>query len=189
MSVAGGSRSIPALDCFALFVEEMFHRMAILKKFLIALFGVAAFLTYSSCIRDSYYVKITGPVTLNESWIESQPQPPLKVDKDLQMILLDLESPFKYDFDQEGREPNKGAGILMPDGEVINPEIEVIDQYGNRFNLVLSGARETFKPVYNLPYPDKWPRDREYKIVRIRSPRPIKCNAIYWFCESAKDTK
>jgi hypothetical protein len=163
--------------------------MGTLKKFLTALFGIAVVLTHSSCLRDSYYVKVSGPVTLNESWIELQPQPPLKVDKDSQMILLDLESPFKYDFYKEGREPNAGSGILMPDGEVINPEIEVIDQYGNRFNLVWSGARETFKPIYNLPYSDKWPQDREYKIVRIRSPRPIKCKAIYWFSESNKDMK
>ena len=41
--------------------------------------------------------------------------------------------------------------------------------------------------VYNLPYPDEWPRDRAYQTIRIRSPRPFKCKAVYWLNESAKD--
>jgi len=76
----------------------------------------------------------------------------------------------------------------MPDQTVINPEIQVIDQYGNTYGLVYAGARRGM-PAYDLPYPNEWPRDREYKIVRIRSPRSIKCKAIYWFCESTKDWK
>ena len=158
-----------------------------LPKTLGILFWLGAMLMPFSCSQaDSYEVKISGPVTIGNEWVELKPQPPLKAEKDFQMIYLELESPFKYDLYNEGKEPNKGAGILMPDGEVINPEIEVIDQQGNTFNLVWRGAIG-FKPTYDLPYPNKWPRDREYKLVRIRSPRPIKCKAIYWFCESRKD--
>ena len=142
-----------------------------------------------ACRQESYQVKLSGPLVIGDEWIEFHPQPSLKADQDLQMVLLDLEAPFKYDFYKEGAGPNSGMGILMPDGEVINPEIEVIDQYGNKFNLVWNGAQQTFSPTYGLPYPDKLPRDREYRTVRIRSPRPIKCKAIYWFCESAKDWK
>jgi hypothetical protein len=142
-----------------------------------------------SCIRDSYEVRVSGPTTIGDQWIELQPETSLKADKDSQMVVLDLELPFKYDFYKEGKEPNAGKGILMPDGEVINPEIEVIDQYGNSFKLIWRGGRKTFSPVYSLPYPNKFPRDREYKTMKIRSPRPIKCKAIYWFCESNKDLK
>jgi hypothetical protein len=107
----------------------------------------------------------------------------------VQMLLLELEPPFKYDFYHDGKGQNKGEGILMPEGNVINPEIKVVDQQGNSFKLVWRGARNTFAPVYNLTYLNKWPRDREYNIVRIRSSRPIKCRAIYWYCESNKDMK
>jgi hypothetical protein len=65
--------------------------------------------------------------------------------------------------------PNKGSGILLPDRDVINPDVEVVDQSGNVFSLVYAGSRRTFLPVYNLPSPNKWPRDREYATVRIRS--------------------
>jgi len=142
-----------------------------------------------SCGQESYRVKLSDAVTVRNEWLEFHPQSSLKADKDIQMVVLDLESPFKYDFYKEGVGPNSGMGILMPDGEVINPEIEIIDQDGNKFNLVWSGARQTFSPVYSLPHPNQLPRDREYKTVRIRSPRPIKCKVIYWFCESAKDWK
>jgi hypothetical protein len=113
----------------------------------------------------------------------------IKVDKDHDLVVLQLEPPYKDDFYMEGKGPKKGQGILMPDGEVINPDIQVIDQYGNTFDLVYAGARRTFWPAYNLPYPNQWPRDREYQAVKIRSPRPIKVKAIYWFCESNKDLK
>lgn len=146
-------------------------------------------LTQSSCFRDSYEVKVSGPVAISSEWLEFKPDKPLKAEKDLQMILLELEPPLKDDFYSQGTGSNRGKGILMPDGDVINPEIQVVDQYGNAFQLVYSGARQTFSPVYDLPYPNKWPRDRQYTTVKIRSSKPIKCKAIYWFCESAKDLK
>jgi hypothetical protein len=151
------------------------------------LFCAGAILMPFSCQQpDSYEIKISGPVTIGAEWIELYPKEPLKAEKDLQMVFLDLEPPLKGDLYKEGKEPNKGKGILMPDGEVINPEIEVLDQYGNGFKLVYSGGIG-FKPTYNLLYPGTWPLDREYKAIRIRSPRPIMCKAISWFCESRKD--
>jgi hypothetical protein len=169
----------------------------IIKNILGTLFSVLFFLPMlliAACLRDSYSVKVSGPVTLNEMWIEFHPQSPLKPDKDWQEIGLELEQPFNDDFFNEGTGPNKGKGILMPDKDVINPDIEVIDQYGNVFALVYSGAHvpgngKGGTVLYQRPYPEKFPRDREYKTVRIRSPRPIKLKAIYWLCEPRKDMK
>ncbi len=158
-------------------------------KTLGVLLCAAVMLMEPSCLRDSYEVKLSDPITINDQWIELKPEASLKADKDSQMVVLDLEPPLKYDFYKEGKEPNAGKGILMPDGEVINPEIEVIDQYGNSFKLIWRGARKTFSPIYSLPYPNKFPRDREYTTVKIHSARPIKCKAIYWFCESNQDMK
>ena len=135
---------------------------------------------------DSYEIKISGPVTIGDEWIELHPERPLKAEKTFQWVYLDLELPFRDDLYKDGKEPNKGKGILMPDGEVINPDIEVIDQYGNKFTLVWRGGIG-LSPKYGLPYPNELPRDREYKTVRIRSPRPIKAKAIFWFCDSSKD--
>ena len=150
---------------------------------------VIATLSQTSCMRDSYWVELSGPVTIGDQWVELRPQSPLKAEKTFQWVQLVLEPPFKEDFDEQGKGPNKGKGILMPDGEVINPEIEVIDQYGNAFNLVYGGGSGIELPNYDLQYPNKLPSDREYKSVRLRSSRPIKCKAVNWFCESSKDWK
>jgi hypothetical protein len=151
------------------------------------LFCAVTMLIPNSChAADSYEVQISGSVTIGDEWVEFHPEQPLKVDKTYQYVYLVLEPPLKDDFYQEGKEPNTGKGILMPDGEVINPEIEVIDQYGNTFNLAYGGAIG-LKPKYRLPTPNELPRDRVYKAIRIRSPRQIKCKAIYWLCESSKD--
>src|SRR5215213_10544564 len=136
--------------------------------------------------RDSYRTKISGPVTISDRWVELNPGTNLKADKTFQWVVLELKPPFKDDFRGEGKGPNKGKGILLPDGEVINPEIEVIDQFGNKFTLVYAGA-EGLNPKYGTSYPNKLPRDREYTMVRIRSPKAIECKVIYWHCDSSKD--
>jgi hypothetical protein len=149
---------------------------------------VAASLLHASCLRDSYWVKLSGPVSVSSEWVEFRPQSPLKAEKTFQNVVLELEPPFKYDLMREGNVPDAGKGILMPGGEVVNPEIEVIDQYGNTFSLIWSGATGAApSPTYSLPYPNELPRDRVYTAVRLRSPKPIKCQAVYWFNESSKD--
>lgn len=136
-------------------------------------------------MRSSYSIKLSGPVTVTSDWTELKAEKPLKADKDIQWVLLELEAPFQ---ENSRLGPDSKGGILTPDGKVVNPEIEVVDQYGNTFSLIWSGTRGGGSG-YHLAYPKEFPRDREYKMVRIRSSRPIKCKAIYWFCDSSKDWK
>src|SRR5438132_385149 len=105
----------------------------LLQKLLVVLFCGAAMLIEPSCIHDSYEVKLSGPVTIGNEWVELTPEKPLRADKTFQWIVLELETPFKDDLYREGTGPNRGAGILMPDGDVVNPDIQVIDEYGNIF--------------------------------------------------------
>ena len=97
-----------------------------IKNLFTTLFCTTVLLTQPSCLRDSYSVKLSGPVTLGETWAEFNPETSLKPDKDWQEVGLELEQPFNLDFFAEGNGPDKGKGILMPDKDVINPEIEVI---------------------------------------------------------------
>lgn len=158
-------------------------------KVLAVLSCLTVMLMQPSCFRDSYEVEVAGPTEITDQWLEIQPKQHFKSDKDYHLIVLDLEPPFKYDLYREGKEPNKGQGILTPEGDVINPQLQVIDQTGKAYDLVYAGARRNFWPAYGLPSPNKWPTDREYTSIRIRSPRRIKCKAIYWFAESNKDLK
>jgi hypothetical protein len=145
----------------------------------------------AACGKDSYWVKVSDDLTISDKWVDLQPRQPLKADKDLQYIVLDLKPPFRDDIRREGRGPDKGLGILMPDGEVINPEMEIIDQNGRAYKLVYAGSTGAFlsnqDTKYALANGDEFPRDQLYKRVRIRSARPIEVRAIYWFCDSIKD--
>src|SRR2546426_5677820 len=114
------------------------------RPLLIFFCTAATMLLQGSCMRDSYEVKLSGPIELTDEWTLLQPTPSLKADKDSESVVLELEPPYKDDFYKEGKGPNAGQGILMPDGEVVNPQIEVIDQSGNAFTLVYAGARRTF---------------------------------------------
>ena len=154
--------------------------------------AVVTMLMQLSCMRDSYLVKISDSVSIGDQWVEFRPDTALKADKDVQLLLLDLALPFKDDFYGEGKGVNRGKGILTVEGDVVNPDIQIIDQYGNPFVLVYSGSRGMLNskgsPVYGLRE-DELPRDREYTLIRMKSAKPIKCNAVYWFCESSRDLK
>lgn len=141
----------------------------------------------SSCFGESYTVKLSGPVTIGDQWVTLSPAEPMKADKTYQWVLLSLEPPLKYDGAAEGSGPERGKGILMPNGQTINPEIEVVDQSGNTFKFIYRGAKGG--PIYGYSDPATLPRDREYKTVRIRSRQPIRCKAVYWYNESSNDWK
>ena len=89
--------------------------MKILRNLFAALLCAIAPLTQLSCLRDSYSVKLSGPITLVENWVEFNPEAALKPDKDWQEVGLELEQPYNLDFFGEGNGPDKGKGILMPD--------------------------------------------------------------------------
>lgn len=128
--------------------------------------------------RKSFELKLSGPLVVQDQWIEIRPQQSFTAERDRQFIVLELEPPFSYDFYRQGRGPNAGEGILMPDKGVLNPEIKVVDEQGNNLDLVYRGARRTFWPAYGLPYPQEFPKDPKYKHVRLRSEQPISVKAV-----------
>src|SRR5262249_1459594 len=132
-----------------------------LKLFAVAFCAGTMMMPFSCQQADSYEIKISGPTSVGNEWLEIHPESPLKAKKTYQYVYLVLEPPFKDDFYEKGRGPNKGKGILMPDGEVINPEVDIVDQYGNTFNFIYGGSIG-LKPKYALPYPKELPRDRTY---------------------------
>jgi hypothetical protein len=81
-------------------------------------------------------------------------------------------------------------GLLSPDGHRFAPEVQVIDQKGNAYNLSLSAidsagvglscCKEGRQPL---------PKDRKYRAVRIRSDRPINGTKVVWRCFNPWDYK
>jgi hypothetical protein len=160
----------------------------VLKVFGLGLCVAAAAAALPSCSGDSYWTRISGPVVIEGEWLELRPESPLKAEKTFQWVAIELEPPFKDDLNREGSGPESGRGILTPEGETINPRVEVLDQHGNSFALVNMGSSRG-RPVYGYDQSGKLPSDREYTVVRLRSAKPIKSKAIYWYCESSKDWK
>lgn len=156
---------------------------------LVALFSL---LIQNSCLFHSYSIKVSGAITINENWSDIELKNPITQDKDPQYVYgqflqLVLEEPYKNDIYIDGKGPNRGGGILMPDGDVINPDIEMIDEKGNKYPLKYAGARRTFQPIYK--FQGGMPSDVRFVRVQLKSAKPIKCKSIYWVCESYKDLK
>src|SRR6266403_2106343 len=70
---------------------------------------------------------VTGQVSISSEWTEIVPKKPLRVESQIQMIVLDLDKSLDLERD--------GWGIVSSDGSVVTPEVELIDQEGNVFRL------------------------------------------------------
>jgi hypothetical protein len=121
--------------------------------------------------------EIKGSVTLSSEWIEIIPEQPLKPEREQQEIVLHLEEPFVGDFEAKG--------VRLPNGSIIQPEVQLVDVAGNIHILKYYGFRGrklirfTLKGQLN---------GREYRSVRVRSEQPIRCKGIIWSCFYWKDT-
>lgn len=123
--------------------------------------------------------EIKGAITISSDWIEITPDKPLKPTRDVQMITIALEPPFQGEFEAKA--------IRTPDGSLVQPQVQLVDQNGNTFELNYGGFRG--RMAMDFSNFDKLPKDREYKTVRIRSDKPINCKKILWSCYNWKDLK
>ena len=64
--------------------------MKLIRNLFSTLLCTIALLTLVSCLRDSYAVKLTGPITPGENRVEFNPEATLKPDKDWQEVGLEL---------------------------------------------------------------------------------------------------
>lgn len=124
--------------------------------------------------RHSPYVhqKISGPVTVSNEWTEVKPEEPLRLTGDYQEIGLYVEKPLTAVFDS-----STSGGIRTPDGSLIMPEVEVVDDNNKTFECKFSGAWGSNAIRFRLP--DVRP-NAEYKVVRIRADRLVQLDGVYW---------
>ena len=121
--------------------------------------------------------EIKGPITLSSEWIEITPDKPLKPEREYQQIVLSLSEPFLGDFEAKG--------VRLLDGSIITPQVQLVDQNGDTFDLKYGGFRGRMNIYYSNF--DQLPKDREYRTVRIRSEKPINCKRILWSCYYQRD--
>ncbi|HYY57024.1 MAG TPA: hypothetical protein VE842_06790, partial [Pyrinomonadaceae bacterium] len=63
--------------------------------------------------------EISGPVTLSSEWIEIVPKEPLRPERDIHEIILELTTSYEPDY--------KNNRIRFPDGTSGIPEVRLID--------------------------------------------------------------
>jgi hypothetical protein len=71
--------------------------------------------------------------------------------------------------------------LTLKDGTELHPELQVIDEYGKVYHLsglTLIGSLVGFGA--------KFPRDRTYTGVKIRSDQAFRCSKVYWDCSRLK---
>jgi hypothetical protein len=167
------------------------QKMSLLKKVLI-IFGVLCAIPllliglflYSLTTLDSEQ-EVTEKITLDSEWIKITPKKPLKPEKQTQEIVLDVD-PI------EGLVRNNSdlEHIRLGNGAIVNPEIQIVDQYGNVY---------TSDDILRYPTPSLYgngiscqfynprlPQDRVYTEVRVKCDKSLRLSRIVWHCHTGK---
>lgn len=108
----------------------------------------------------------------------------VKIEKDINYISILLLPPNKT-FMSSG-----GGGIKIPNGEVVNPEIKLVDENEKEYLLAYGGSRRYDNNEYaNYRCEVELPADKKYEKLLIRSDIPIKTQEILWSGYNARDLK
>ena len=119
---------------------------------------------------------------ITSNWKEIDIEKLVKVEKDINYISILLEPPYKT-FTVGG-----GGGIKILSGEVVNPEIKLVDEEGKEYLLAYGGSRLSSNKEYaNYRYQINLPVDKKYEKMLIRSDVPIKTQKIIWSSYNARD--
>jgi hypothetical protein len=126
--------------------------------------------------------EVTGPILISSEWTEIVPKKPFHVERQIQIVVLDLDK--SVDLQKEG------WGVVLSDGSVVTPEVELIDQEGNTYPLEVPSA--WFSPSTGVKYREfssknDLPKGKTFRAIRIRSDKPVRCNRIFWRCYNMWD--
>ena len=121
-------------------------------------------------------------MTLSSQWTELVPTKPLSVNRQIQMLVLDLDKSIKFQRD--------GFELVLPDGSTVTPEVQLVDLDGNIYPL--TQPSEWFSPSTGVKYREfssknDLPKGKLFRAVRIRSDKPIFCNRVFWRCYNMWD--
>jgi hypothetical protein len=118
-------------------------------------------------------------LTVSNEWAEINIDPPVIPTYREQAIYL---RPVNFKVNRDA----KSFEIRLPDGSMVEPEVEMFDVYGNRVQLHHSGFAMgwhdeiEFTPGSDSKHPMDLPRNRGFMKLRIRSDMPFVCERIYW---------
>jgi hypothetical protein len=123
--------------------------------------------------------EVASNLSISSDWTVIKPESPMKTRRDFQSVLLKIEN----------SKHNDKFDIILPDGTIVNPEVEISDEYGNTYRLNSKSAfannydseSKTFELSYaGFSKSGGLPEDRVYTEVRIRSDKPFVASKIIW---------
>lgn len=116
---------------------------------------------------------IARNISVTPEWTEINLDQPLTFAHGKQTLDLRIKD---FQFDPH----SKISEIGLPNGKLIQPEIEVYDEAGDRFTMRHTGyTRKYFEAIVFSPSSTVLV-DKRYNKIRIRSDVPFDCEAIYW---------
>ena len=124
---------------------------------------------------DTYLDReLAGPTTTTSEWLEIAPKSQLKVERQRHMVALEL--------DESIRTENEGSGLVLPDGSVVRPQVELIDEDDETYELNVPSLFVSASKGQTLAYfsARDLPKNKSYIKVRIRSDKPVRCKRIFW---------
>lgn len=133
---------------------------------------------------------VSGARVITPQWTEIDIINPLKVERQIQNIVIEVDPTIKSSLPAS-------MGLLLPDGKVVVPQIQLVDLDGKVYDLSLThqSGPLSFESPSKAPWPTGFsttqplPRDKVFKAVRIRSDLTFRCARIYWRCYDPWDVK
>ena len=95
--------------------------------------------------------EITGPTTISSEWLEIMPKQPLRVERQIQYMILDVADPFEPIYDK--------WSLRLHDGSVVKPEVQLVDENGNVYDLTSPALDNKGIALRNSDLP----RDKVYR--------------------------
>ena len=113
-------------------------------------------------------------LTVSSEWTEITPDPPLSKFRMIAELAIALP-----DYDHDPGE-NMSGQWRLPDGRVVSPQIEAVDEAGNTILLRHSGFTMSRRDlIIYRPTPDLG-SDTKLVKVRIRSDEQFQCEQMFW---------
>ena len=145
--------------------------------------SLVGYFFYSIIYRQHIYRDISQNISVSKDWTDISIKPDLGIEKNIQEVLLIVpEARFSVNRKQD----------YLPNGAVIEPEVEIADNTGKWYRLRSGGGglgvndyderSESFsvKGISFRLEVDNLPKNTRFVAVRIRSNIPFSCSKIRW---------
>ena len=148
------------------------------KKRSIAVALLIGALGTSACGLAYIDVQLSGPITLNQNWLELTPSKPLTIARDTHEIALFPNPPIKM---VDGPPPK--GGLIASDGRDAEIEAELVGSNGVTYHsqpgYEQSMTGDLYITRHSVDFKDL-PGDITYTKVRIKSSVPYPVKQILW---------